>query len=113
MRVVPEDDADGLDYEPNVVDQGNQGILRHGEKETPQAGLQQKDGVKWGVPPKTDKPDEPHFTRKIVAIGDLHGDLPNALKVLKMTKVIDDHDDWSGEVDILVQTGDIIGKQAP
>ncbi|KAG8868036.1 hypothetical protein FRC20_004272 [Serendipita sp. 405] len=50
-----------------------------------------------------------NYTRTIVGIGDLHGDLPNALKVLKMTNVIDDDNNWSGKVDFLVQTGDIIG----
>ncbi|KAG8829248.1 hypothetical protein FRC18_009442 [Serendipita sp. 400] len=49
-----------------------------------------------------------NYTRTIVGIGDLHGDLPNALKVLKMTNVIDDDNNWSGKVDFLVQTGDII-----
>ncbi|KAG8832635.1 hypothetical protein FRC17_000947 [Serendipita sp. 399] len=50
------------------------------------------------------------YTRTIVGIGDLHGDLPNALKVLKMTNVIDDDNNWSGKVDYLVQTGDIIDR---
>lgn len=50
------------------------------------------------------------FSRKIIAIGDLHGDLPNALKVLRMAHVTDEHGDWSGEVDFLVQTGDIVDR---
>lgn len=53
--------------------------------------------------------DAPYFQRKIVAIGDLHGDLPNALKVLRMTGVIDENQEWTGDVGFLVQTGDIIG----
>ena len=53
---------------------------------------------------------EPHYERRIVGIGDLHGDLPNALKVLRMTGVIDEHAHWTGDVDFLVQTGDIIGE---
>ncbi|TFK78387.1 hypothetical protein K466DRAFT_607036, partial [Polyporus arcularius HHB13444] len=48
------------------------------------------------------------FTRKIVAVGDLHGDMPNALEVLQMAGVVDENGDWSGEVDFFVQTGDII-----
>ncbi|KAG8800394.1 hypothetical protein FRC16_003018 [Serendipita sp. 398] len=39
-----------------------------------------------------------NYTRTIVGIGDLHGDLPNALKVLKMTNVIDDDNNWSGKI---------------
>lgn len=51
----------------------------------------------------------PYYERRIVGIGDLHGDLPNALKVLKMTGVLDERGHWSGDIDFLVQTGDIIG----
>ncbi|KZP19858.1 hypothetical protein FIBSPDRAFT_1045268 [Athelia psychrophila] len=50
------------------------------------------------------------FTRKIVAIGDLHGDLPNALKVLHMAGVTDEHGDWAGAIDFLVQTGHIVDR---
>lgn len=52
----------------------------------------------------------PSFSRKIVAIGDLHGDLPNALKVLQMAHAVDAQGNWSGEIDVLVQTGDIIDR---
>ncbi|KAI0775197.1 Metallo-dependent phosphatase-like protein [Trametes elegans] len=55
-------------------------------------------------------PVEGQFTRKIVAVGDLHGDLPNAHKVLQMAGVVDDDGNWSGEVDFFVQTGDIIDR---
>jgi hypothetical protein len=50
------------------------------------------------------------FTRHIVAVGDLHGDYPNALRVLRFSNVIDEFGDWSGEVDCFVQTGDIIDR---
>ena len=50
------------------------------------------------------------FTRHIVAVGDLHGDLPNARRVLQFSGVIDDRGDWSGDVDFFVQTGDIIDR---
>ena len=50
------------------------------------------------------------FTRHIVAVGDLHGDLPNARKVLKFSGVVDDDYNWSGDVDFFVQTGDIIDR---
>ena len=53
------------------------------------------------------------FRRKIVAVGDLHGDLPNAYEVLKMTGVVTDEGHWSGEVDFFVQTGDIIDRCVP
>jgi hypothetical protein len=50
------------------------------------------------------------FRRHIVAIGDLHGDMANARRVLEFSGVVDENLDWSGKVDILVQTGDIIDR---
>ena len=50
------------------------------------------------------------FTRKIVAVGDLHGDLPNAQRVLELAGVVDQDGNWSGDVDFFVQTGDIIDR---
>ena len=47
---------------------------------------------------------------RIVAVGDLHGDIGNAQKVLEMARVVDSDGMWSGEVDIFVQTGDIIDR---
>lgn len=50
------------------------------------------------------------YSKKIVAVGDLHGDMLNALKVLQMAHVVDASGDWSGEIDFFVQTGDIIDR---
>ncbi|KAF8751828.1 Calcineurin-like phosphoesterase [Rhizoctonia solani] len=50
------------------------------------------------------------FTRRIVAVGDLHGDLANMKKVLSMAGVINQAGNWSGNVDFLVQTGDMIDR---
>ncbi|KIP07649.1 hypothetical protein PHLGIDRAFT_105415 [Phlebiopsis gigantea 11061_1 CR5-6] len=50
------------------------------------------------------------FRRRIVAVGDLHGDLPNAYEVLKMAGVVTEEGHWSGDVDFFVQTGDIIDR---
>ncbi len=47
---------------------------------------------------------------RIIAVGDLHGDIGNAQKVLEMARVVDSDGNWSGEVDIFVQTGDIIDR---
>lgn len=55
-------------------------------------------------------PVKGEFSRKIVAVGDLHGDLPNAQQVLQMAGVVDKDGNWSGGVDIFVQTGDIIDR---
>jgi hypothetical protein len=52
------------------------------------------------------------FTRRIVAVGDLHGDIGNAHKVLQMAGVVDAERRWTGNVDFFVQTGDIIDRCA-
>jgi Calcineurin-like phosphoesterase len=59
----------------------------------------------WNAP-------RPHieYSTRIVAVGDLHGDIGNAQKVLEMARVVDSDGMWSGEVDVFVQTGDIIDR---
>jgi hypothetical protein len=42
--------------------------------------------------------------RRIIAIGDLHGDYEQTIKVLQLANVIDDNETWSGNNGILVQT---------
>jgi len=44
------------------------------------------------------------FTRHVVAVCDIHGDLPNARCVLQFSGVTDDRSDWSGNVDFFDQT---------
>lgn len=61
-------------------------------------------------PPDEDAQTAKGYLRKIVAVGDLHGDMPNALKVLQMAHVVDANGDWSGEIDFFVQTGDIVDR---
>ena len=50
------------------------------------------------------------YIRRIVAVGDLHGDYGNALKVLQMAGVVDIEGNWAGGADLFVQTGDIIDR---
>lgn len=47
---------------------------------------------------------------RIVAIGDLHGDLTATRAVLKLAGAIDDKDHWSGGELVVVQTGDEIDR---
>ncbi|KAH8117886.1 Metallo-dependent phosphatase [Phellopilus nigrolimitatus] len=54
--------------------------------------------------------DARSYERHIVAVGDLHSDYGNALKVLQMAKVVDAAGDWTGDIDLFVQTGDIIDR---
>lgn len=42
--------------------------------------------------------------QRIVAMGDLHGDLANTLRILKFTGLVDDDAAWSGGDTIWVQT---------
>ncbi|KAG9015363.1 hypothetical protein FRB95_010862 [Tulasnella sp. JGI-2019a] len=58
------------------------------------------------APPK----GAPSFKRTIVAVGDLHGDYENMMEVLKMSGAVAKNGTWSGNVDYLVQTGDIIDR---
>jgi hypothetical protein len=63
------------------------------------------------TPPVGDGSDD-HIERstRIIAVGDLHGDIGNAQKVLEMARVVDSDGNWSGEIDVFVQTGDIIDR---
>ena len=47
---------------------------------------------------------------RIVAVGDLHGDLDNALQVLRLAEVVDSQGHWSGGTATLVQTGDVTDR---
>ncbi|KAI8600473.1 Metallo-dependent phosphatase-like protein [Dissophora ornata] len=49
-------------------------------------------------------------SKRTVAVGDLHSDLPQTLAVLSLAKVIDADGNWSGGQDTLVQTGDIVDR---
>lgn len=53
---------------------------------------------------------KPAFRQRLVAVGDLHGDVAHAQKVLRMANVIDDTSAWIAGTDILVQTGDIVDR---
>ncbi|KZV88888.1 Metallo-dependent phosphatase [Exidia glandulosa HHB12029] len=50
------------------------------------------------------------FTRRVVAIGDLHSDFDNALTALRLGKLVDANGDWIAGDTIFVQTGDIIDR---
>lgn len=48
--------------------------------------------------------------KRIVAIGDLHGDLAAARAALRAGGAIDDHDRWIGGDLVVVQTGDVLDR---
>ena len=47
---------------------------------------------------------------RVVAIGDLHGDLDHARRALRLAGAIDEHDQWVGGRLVVVQTGDEIDR---
>lgn len=47
---------------------------------------------------------------RLVAIGDLHGDLDHARHALRLAGAIDEHDRWTGGHLVVVQTGDEIDR---
>jgi hypothetical protein len=51
--------------------------------------------------------------KRIIAIGDIHGDLNLALESLRLAKVINDSDKWIGKDTIVVQVGDQIDSCRP
>ena len=48
--------------------------------------------------------------KRIIAIGDLHGDLKQTIKILRLTNIINTDNDWIANKTILIQTGDIIDR---
>jgi hypothetical protein len=48
--------------------------------------------------------------RRIVAVGDLHGDLANARQSLRLAGIIDASDHWSAGNATFVQTGDVMDR---
>ncbi|MCI0416391.1 metallophosphoesterase [bacterium] len=47
---------------------------------------------------------------RIVAVGDVHGDLSSFVAILKTAQILDANGKWSGGKSILVQTGDVLDR---
>jgi hypothetical protein len=47
---------------------------------------------------------------RVVAVGDVHGDLEQLVKVLRFAGVVDEQTNWSGGKTHLVQTGDVVDR---
>jgi hypothetical protein len=47
---------------------------------------------------------------RLVAVGDLHGDLAATRAVLRAAGAVDDHDHWIGGELVVVQTGDVLDR---
>jgi hypothetical protein len=61
-------------------------------------------------PSDTQPPRSIHARGRVVAIGDLHGDLAAARRAFRCAKVIDEDDRWIGGHSVVVQTGDILDR---
>ena len=48
--------------------------------------------------------------RRLVAIGDLHGDFKQAMRALQVAKVMGEDGKWCGGTSVLVQVGDILDR---
>jgi len=48
--------------------------------------------------------------KRIVAVGDIHGDYDQFIKILKHAKLIDKNKNWIGKNSILVQIGDLVDR---
>jgi hypothetical protein len=57
-----------------------------------------------------DPPTRLPAATRIVAIGDIHGDLAAARRALRLAGAIDDRDRWAGGDLVLVQTGDVLDR---
>ncbi len=67
------------------------------------------------LPPETPPEPDPYGARlkapeRIVAIGDLHGDLSATRAALRLAGAIDSLDRWVGDDLVVVQTGDILDR---
>ena len=89
-----EQHSGSVGYEPDLIQELGQGDQQSGHHAWDMQG----------------EPPANAFVRRIVAVGDLHGDFGNARKVLEMSGVIDNEGNWTGNVDFFVQTGDIIDR---
>lgn len=68
-------------------------------------------GCHHAAPDTEDPPDsEPAAPSRIVAFGDVHGDLEATRSALQLAGVIDSEDHWAGGETILVQTGDQLDR---
>jgi hypothetical protein len=50
----------------------------------------------------------PDVPKKIIAIGDIHGDFGHLFTILNRLNIIDDENNWTGGDTIIVQTGDVL-----
>jgi hypothetical protein len=94
---------EGVDHGPGLLQEPGRGDQQSLQTPETPGIVHQASDIQGDLP-------EDAFVRRIVAVGDLHGDFGNTRKVLEMSGVIDEEGEWTGYVDFFVQTGDIIDR---
>ncbi|SCV74929.1 BQ2448_7958 [Microbotryum intermedium] len=56
------------------------------------------------------EPGQAIYHRRIVAVGDIHGDMPHFTRILRHLNLLSLKNEWIGGRTILVQTGDIVDR---
>lgn len=66
------------------------------------------------LPPQDNPPEtSPTFlpsVPRLIAVGDVHGDISQLRRALHLAKLIDESDNWVGGASVLVQVGDILDR---
>ncbi len=93
----------------------NEATERSARTDRPPAAATSDDTAGTDVPPSDTADHQAFPTRlpaveRIVAIGDIHGDLRAARTALRLAGVLDQRDQWSGGKTVLVQTGDLLDR---
>jgi hypothetical protein len=72
--------------------------------------VQQREPAPASVVQHLDLPTRYPHADRVVAIGDLHGDLAATRAALRLARLIDDDDRWVGGTTVFVQTGDQLDR---
>jgi hypothetical protein len=63
-----------------------------------------------GKPPASSAVVRSPWPHRLVAVGDLHGDLPHTVQALKLGRIVDDSLHWIARSTVFVQTGDVMDR---
>lgn len=69
-----------------------------------------KEAVKPAAAAPEEAPTRWPAARRVVAIGDIHGDLSAFLRALRLSGLVDAQEHWAGGDSVFVQTGDVLDR---